>query len=481
MVWGFLLFAARAWTQLASAILLLLSARILAPTEVGIFALASALTMVLTQWVGVGSYEYVIRQRDDPNSVATAFWSNALVASGMALIGFGLAFGSGFVFHSSTLPWVVAALAPLTLPAGCRSAMEALMVREGQLRRLAACTLLVEAVALAAGVTALLSGLGLWSLVVHKWTSIMSEAVTYMIAARWRIKLSWNADTARAMFHFGHGILGDRFLNYFQTYGIDFILGAFLNPAAVAVYRVGARLVTSVTTVVTEPMRQINWKHLTDAVHEGRPVAPVAEGRIVWMASILWGPLLGLAMVADLLVTVILGNRWLACVWIVRLSAAGVILGTISLLTEATLGALDRTRWLPAFRLVSLATLFSALAFLVHYGPIGAAASQVVASCLLLGFNLLMQWRIAGIRVVRYGMRLIGVALAAAAMAAAVVETRMQIGSGLKPAATLAVCVVMGGITYGAALAFIHRRTVGEVVQRLRDRLSPASPAPRAL
>ena len=480
MVWSALLFAARAWTQLASAVLLLLSARILAPAEVGIFALASALTMVLTQWVGVGTYEYVLRQRDDPNSVATAFWSNSVIAAGMALVGFGLAFGSGFVFHSTVLPWVVAALAPLTLPAGCRSAMEALMVRDGQLRRLAACTLVVEVVALTAGVVALLSGLGLWSLVVHKWTAIMSEAVTYMIAARWRIEYSWNADTARAMFHFGHGILGDRFLNYFQTYGIDFILGAFLNPTAVAVYRVGARLVTSVTTVVTEPMRQINWKYLTDAVHEGRHVAPVAEDRIVWMSSILWGPLLGLAMVADLLVGVILGSKWLACVWIVRLSAGSVMVGTISQLTEATLGALDRTRWLPAFRLVSLATLFAALAFLVRFGPIGAAASQVVSACLLLGFNLYMQRRIAGVRVGRYAMRIIGVALAAIAMAGCVYAVRTQVAASLPSIVILAVCVVVGGLVYGAGIALLYRKAVTDTLRRFRRGSVTASPVPRA-
>ena len=60
MAWGVLLFMARAWTQLTAAVLLLLSARVLTPTEVGIFSLASALTIVLTQWVGVGTYEYII-------------------------------------------------------------------------------------------------------------------------------------------------------------------------------------------------------------------------------------------------------------------------------------------------------------------------------------------------------------------------------------------------------------------------------------
>ncbi len=104
MIWGSLLFVSRAWTQLASAILLLTSARVLSPADVGVFSLASALVMVLTQWVGVGTYEYVIRERDDPASVPTALWSNLVVACVFMGVGFALAAVAGPVFHAPAPP-----------------------------------------------------------------------------------------------------------------------------------------------------------------------------------------------------------------------------------------------------------------------------------------------------------------------------------------------------------------------------------------
>jgi teichuronic acid exporter len=470
MVWGVLLFAARAWTQLTSAVLLLLSARLLAPTEVGIFSLASALTMVLTQWVGVGTYEYIIRERDDPDSTATALWSNVMVAIGMALVGFALAYGSRFAFRSLSLPWVVAALSPLTVPAGCRSAMEALMVRDGRLRQLAACTLVVETLALAAGIVALYGGLGLWALVIHKWTQLTTEAVTYWIASRWKVRFLWNRTTARAMFHFGKGIFGDRFLNYFQTYGIDFALGVFLNPAAVAVYRVGARLVTSVATVVTEPMRQINWKRLTDAAHAGESVGRVSEDRIVWMAGILWGPLLGLAMTADLLVGVILGHKWDAAVWIVRFSAVATMVSVVSMMTESTLGAMGKTQWLPLFRIVSLCCLFAMLVLLVRFGPIGAAASQLATAVLLLGFNIVMQRKLAAIKAERYALRMAALLVNVLVMGGIIMLVRTGLGQQTSPIIVLAICAAAGLASYGAGLALINWRAVGEGLVRLRRR-----------
>ncbi len=471
MAWGVLLFMARAWTQLTAAVLLLLSARVLTPTEVGIFSLASALTIVLTQWVGVGTYEYIIRERNDPDSVATALWTNLGVAALLTFVGFALAALSPYAFHSSTLPWVVASLAPLTLPAGIRSAMEALMVRDGKLKSLAASTLVVETLALGAGIYALYHGIGLWALVVHKWTQIVSESVVYQVAARWRIRWGWNRRTARSMFDFGHGIFGDRFLNYFQTYGIDFVLGVFLNPAAVAVYRVGARLVTSVATIATEPMRQINWKRLSDAVHAGEPVAQVAEDRIVLMAGILWGPLLGLAVVADLVVMLVLGPRWLSSVWVVRFSSVAVMIGVVSMMTESTMGALGKTRWLPLFRLVSLAVMFATLAILIRFGPVGAAASQVGTAALLLGFNIAMQRRLASLKATRYAARMIGLLANSVIMGGLIWATRSALIGRAPPIAVLVACGAVGALSYGGGLIVLNRRAFSDGVSRARRRV----------
>ena len=475
MAWGVLLFMARAWTQLTAAILLLLSARVLTPTEVGVFSLASALTIVLTQWVGVGTYEYIIRERHDPDSVTTALWTNLAVAALMMLVGFGLAVGSPFAFHSKTLPWVVASLAPLTLPAGIRSAMEALMVRDGKLKSLAASTLVVETLALGAGIYALYHGLGLWALVVHKWTQIVSESIVYQVAARWRMRWGWNRRTARSMFDFGHGIFGDRFLNYFQTYGIDFVLGVFLNPAAVAVYRVGARLVTSVATIATEPMRQINWKRLSDAAHAGETVAVVAEDRIVWMAGVLWGPLLGLAVVADLVVALVLGNRWLGSVWVVRFSSAAVMIGVVSMMTESTMGAIGKTQWLPLFRLVGLAVMFATLAILIRFGPVGAAASQVATAILLLAFNVVMQHRLAELRASRYAARMLALLMNAIIMAVLVWLTREAMVGKASTIVVLVASAAVGVVSYSAGLALLNRQAFEDGLMRMRVRLAPVA------
>lgn len=472
MLRGASLFVARAWTQLASMLLFIAAARILSHDEVGVFALASALTMVLTQWVGVGTYEYVIRERVDRRAEHTAFWINAALAAFLAVVGAALAFGAAAWFHTTEITAVILALAPLTLPAGCRSAVEAILVRDDKLMRLSISTAVVEAVSLAAGLAALASGLGLWALVIHKWTQTLTAAISFAVGARWRPALRFDKDVAAAMARFGGGIFGDRVLSYFQTYGVDLFLGALLSPAAVGVFRVGARMVTACATIVTEPLRQLNWKMLSDAAHEGRSVPRTGERLIGLMIGIMAGPMIGLVVTADPLVRVVLGERWLSCVPIIQFLALASFLSTPQFLTEAALGVQSKTRWLPVVRAGAVATLFTLLFAVGHRGPSEAAVSQLFAALVLSAAAVVIQLRLVGIRPQGYLADLVAFSTAAGVMAGAVVGVGWLAGRyQWSDLANLGASVTVGGVCYAAVVMALRYREVSEFAKTAAARM----------
>ena len=459
MITGVGLFVARAWTQLASMVLLVVAARLLTHDEVGVFTLGTALTMILTQLVGVGTYEYVIRERLDPDAEHTAFWLNGAVAVALMLVGLAIALPAGLWFRSDVLPGVVLALSPLTIPAGCRSAVEAVMVRDGKLNKLALTTATVEAVSMAAGVTALVQGLGLWSLVVHKWVQTFGAAIGLALVARWTPRQSFSRETMRRIAHFGGGIFGDRVLGFFQTYGADFFLGALISPAAVASYRLGARLVTTCVTIITEPLRQLNWKRLSDAAHEGRSVAGATEAAIGMTFGLMMAPMIGLVVTADLVVTVILGERWASSAVIVQLLALSSLIATPQQLTESALGVTSRTRWLPAVRLAGVVTLFLMLFVFGRGGPEGAAIGQLLAAVVFSLAAIILQGFLIGVRPSGYLRQLTIFAAAAGLMAGAVLLCRWGLAPlRLPDIVVLAASVVAGAACYMTVAAVAWRR-----------------------
>ena len=74
-----LLFAARGWSQLAALILMLAAGRYLSITQFGEFTLAAAVALMLNQFMGVGTFEYVIKHNGERDAPHTAFWVNILL------------------------------------------------------------------------------------------------------------------------------------------------------------------------------------------------------------------------------------------------------------------------------------------------------------------------------------------------------------------------------------------------------------------
>jgi O-antigen/teichoic acid export membrane protein len=466
-----LLFVSRAWTQLASSLVLIAAARLLGQTDIGIFALASVLTLVLTQWVGVGSYEYLIRDRSSRDATSTAFWLNLAVAAMLGLAGAALALPSASWFDAPQLSAVVLWLAPLTLPSAFRVTAEALLLRDGHITALATHTLLSETLGLAAGVIALYCDAGLWSLVIHKWTQTSTCALLLSLSAR--LNPRWRFDRALAVeiYRFGGGILANRIIGFFQIYGVDLVIGAMLSPAAVAVFRLGSRLVSALTSMVSEPVRQLSWKEMSEAQQHDRGVAAVSQSFVVGLTAIHAGPMIGIAATSDLIVRVVLGEQWREAAPVISYLALSALATVPNQLFEASLGVAGHTRWLAPVRLLGVVFNFSALLLLVHRGPTGVALSQLLGGLAIVAVSVALEYRLVGTDPRRYFGRW-AYCLAAGGLMAALVVPVKQYGNaaGWPPIATLAACIALGGAVYAAAMAWLFREPLAEVRARLAMR-----------
>ena len=439
----------RIWSQGVGLVMMLTAAKLLTPADFGLFALATAATMILNQLVGVGAYEYVIREKARPEAADTAFWINAAISSGLTAIGLTAALWAARGHPGSPLPYMIAVLVPLTLPAGWRSVIESTMVRDARLASVAGANIAVETLAFACGMAALLAGAGVNALLLHKVVWFVGSVPIFTLFGRWRPHFRFDPSIARRMAGFGGGIFGDRVLGYLHAYGVDLILGVMFNPAAVAIYRVGARIVISLSSVVTEQFRMIAWVRLTHTRAAGGPVAVEAE-RIVGAALILvWGPFVGLAMTSDLLIAALLGPQWAASGTVISFLALSIVFGVPQMFSDSVFGSLGATRWLVAIRAVTVSLLMLSLLLTARHGPTWTAAGQCVAC--LLGSLVVMtvQHRVAAVRARAYLGVALRCAVATGTMAIAVAAVKAGLAStGARPIVALAVTAIAGGAVY---------------------------------
>ena len=458
----------RIWSQAAGVIMMLTAAKLLTPTEFGVFALASASTMILNQLVGVGPYEYVVRERERPEVADTAFWFNMAFAAGVTVIGLAVAFWATQAFPGNRLPYMIAFLVPLTLPAGWRSVIEGVLVREARLAALAGATIAVETIAFVAGMTALIAGAGVKALILHKVVYFVAAVPVFSVIGRWRPHFKGEMATAKKMASFGAGIFGDRVLGYLQAYGVDLILGVLFNPAAVAFYRIGARIVIAVAAVVGEQFRTLAWVRLTRARTAGEPVHIEAE-RVIGAAFILTtGAFVGLALVSDLLIAAFLGPDWAISGQVVAFLSIAILVSTPNMFSDAIFGTLGATRWLMANRAIIVSVLMLCFFAAAGRGPVWTAAGQLVASLIGAAIVVTVQRKVGGVRAKAYLPTLLRCAGAAFFMGVIVLIVKAGLSFfGVTSVVALVVTVATGLLCYSVACWVLFGRRLLEIVSSL--------------
>lgn len=452
----------KVWSQLCGLVILVLAARFLSTTEFGVFALATAVSMTLNQWVGVGSYEYVIREVNDEKAPSTAFWFNTLAALFFTAIGFLVAAPASQIYRAPDLFLLILVMSPLAIPAGWRSVGESLLIRRNQLGSAGVASIIQETLAIFAAVWALLSGYGVWSLAIHKCAQFILSPVIYLALARWAPSFVWRRQDVSAILRLGAPLTLDRALAFFGSYGADLILGLLLSPAAVGVYRIGVRIVTALQFVLYETLRSRAWARLTMAAAQSKAMLAPAGERILGQAWMVFAPVFaGLALTADLLIFLALGPGWEASAGVTRMLCIAS-LGLPALIVMEPMGAIHkRMTSLLALRIATMAVLLPAILVAATQGPFTVAAVQAGVSIAMAAVAMVMQQRLFSMRwdasLTEFAVAVFGCGV----MAAGVAVVRLAFGpAAIDPVMIgieMAVCAVVGASLYVATLVFVRR------------------------
>jgi O-antigen/teichoic acid export membrane protein len=425
--------------------------------------------MLLTFLVGVGAYEYIIRERDTPEVSFTGFWMTMVVAALTTAFGLAAALLAARFYDDPRLAFMIAVLAPLAFPAGWRSMIEAVMIRDGRVGAFAASNLIVETVAFACGITALAMGTGVYALLIHRLVQIAGAVPVYTVLGRWLPRFEFQKGVASRIAAFGGGLFGDRILGYLQNYGVDLILGVLLNPAAVALYRMGARMTAAISTVVGEQVRLVAWTRLTRARSAGESVSTEAERVIGAVFVVTAGPFVGLALTADLIVSLALGPAWAASASVVSFLALSMIVITPHLPSDAIFGAVGATRWLVILRTATISILLLFFVATASHGPVWAAGGQLAASAVDATIIMIAQRRIAGVDPRAYLPIAWRCAAAVLAMVAVVSAAKLAlVAAGAPDLVVLAAIVALGGAAYLAVCLALFGRRIVEVVSPMK-------------
>jgi PST family polysaccharide transporter len=189
---------------------------------------------------------------------------------------------------------------------------------------------------------------------------------------------------AGELFRFSRWLLLNNLITFFRNRGSTFIIGRIMGSSSLGIYGLAYEVSNMPTTEMVAPINRVLGPTYVK-VREDPDLLRSTFRSTFGLITILILPVsIGLAAVADPLVRVVLGDKWLATIPLISLlafSGAGNLMQTN---TGSVHTAIGQPRFITLTGLIHVSTLLPAIIFGTrHFGLVGAAAAYALHTWIL--------------------------------------------------------------------------------------------------
>lgn len=466
--------ATRLWGQLVSWAVTVLLARLLAPQDYGLFAIAlSVLSLLeLLQEFGLGT-ALVQRQVLRSEQINAVFW---VVSSSSLLLTAATMMAAGPIstaYGEPGLAWVLRILCVNFFLNSLGMVPYSLLTKAMNLRDRS----LAEAFATAASALVALAlawtGHGVWALVVGHLARAIVLNVLMAVFAGWIPGLAMDVRGLADLLRFGAGIAGTHITGTTGTTMNTFLLARLLGSAGVGLYAMGQGLTEAPSRLSSAIINQVSLPLFARVQHDRELLAASFLRISKYLAAISLPVQIGLALVAPDLVPALLSPKWSEIVVPFQILCLESALVLATLACSPLLTACGRAKLLLSRSFLSLGALVGATIVGAPFGLVGVVIARVVVMVPLRLTLLIPSLLQLEVPLMVY-LRTLGSSVTATAlMAAGVLVAQLARPAEASHLEMLAASATSGAAIYLAALFLLDRGLTAEIRTMARDLFSP--------
>lgn len=356
--------------------------------DVGIVALASAISELARMVTAGGAGEQVVASPGDRTVEAGAFWAQMLLALVVTGLLFAIAGPIARYYQASALDWVMRALS-LNILLGAFLIVPA--ARLAQAFRFRALSLMSLGSTMLGGAVALelvFHGYGLAALVVQRMVGIGFYSVAASIAARWHPPRPPRWDALAAALRFNLPMMGAAFVDYLAHTGYVVLVGMRVPVFAVGQFRIAQRLAEVLQELAILPASKVFLPVFVAVRDDQERRYAVASALMDTLAILSLAAAAVSGAVAHPLVVLMFGARWASAAPVFAALSLIVPASTIYAFVKPMLTALRRPGLVSIFAALNAGTIGLAAWFAAPYGLVPLAwalsARGLVVALLLL-------------------------------------------------------------------------------------------------
>lgn len=290
-------------------------ARLLAPEDFGSLAILIVFINVSNVFVQSG-FNTALMQSSEVDEVdcSTVFWICLTVAIVLYAVIFSLAPLIGLFYDNESLAEPLRGLALVLFPNAFNAVQVAIITRELELRKVFIAAVVAAILSGATGIAMALSNLGLWALVGQQVAYQVVNCAILFALSGWRPKFVFSVGRARELFGFGWKLLVSGVLNTAYQSLSSLIIGKQFSKAELGMVSQGEKYPQAICGMLDGAIQPIMLA-VTAQVQNSIDTVREVTRRALKTSSFLIFPAMGmLALIAEPLVLVLLGEKWLSAV-----------------------------------------------------------------------------------------------------------------------------------------------------------------------
>lgn len=382
--------------QLASTVLL---ARILGPHDFGLVAIVLALVAFVPLLIDFGTADATAQKSHiTATEVSTLFWLNVSIGIFLTILFAGASGAIAQLFGEPSLTGIALALSVTFVLTAVSTQHTALMRRAMQFRRIAAIDISANLAGSIVSIALALWGCGYWSLVAKPIVTSILTAAALWTSCRWLPGRPVLTTQVKEMVGFGLGVTGFTMTDYLVKSGDRLAIGYFLGAGPLGYFQNAFTIYSNALGILTEPLHNIAVSSFSKLKNDVVELGRSWETAVSTLSFYSSGAFAILAVIAQDLVSLLLGEKW---------TAAGPLLGILAVRgiahsVERAMGwihvAIGRTdRWM-RWGVYSAIVQLAALALGLPFGIVGVAVSYTIAMFCLFIPSLVYSCSPIGIR-----------------------------------------------------------------------------------
>lgn len=317
LIWRFM---ERCGAQVVSFVVSIVLARLLSPEEYGTITLVTVFTSILQVFVDSGLANSLIQKKDaDDVDFSTVFYTNVI----FCLVLYGLIFlGAPLIsvfYDDASLTPIIRVLSITILISGVKNVQQAYVAKRMLFKKFFFTTLGGTIVAAIVGISMALSGFGVWALVAQQLTNVIVGTSILWLTVKWRPKRCFSLERLISLFSYGWKLLVSSLLDNIYNNVRQLIIGKMYTTEDLAFYNKGMQFPNLIVLNINTSIDSVLLPAMSEVQDDSARVKAMTRRSIKTSIYVMAPLMMGLAFVAPALIEVLLTEKWLPCVFFMRI------------------------------------------------------------------------------------------------------------------------------------------------------------------